>query len=228
MSYYGLDWLIIILTFVITLGAQAYINNTYRRMKKINSKSGMSGADVARMILDSNGLKSVKVVETSGVLSDHYDPKKKVVRLSPDVYGKSSIASVSVAAHECGHAIQDGNGYAFLRIRNSIVPLVNFASNAGYIAILIGLFTSALGFLWIGIILEVVILGFQLITLPVEFDASARALKQLEELKILDSKEKSRSKGMLRAAALTYVAAVATAVLEILRLIMIANARNDD
>lgn len=228
MDYYGLDWLIIILTFIITLGAQAYINGTYRRTRKISSKCGMTGAETARKILDSNGLKDVKVVETSGFLSDHYDPREKVVRLSPDVFGKDSIASISVAAHECGHAIQDENEYAFLRIRNNIVPLVNFASSAGYIAILIGLFTSALGFLWIGILLEVVILGFQLITLPVEFDASSRALKQLEELKILDSKEQSKSKKMLRAAALTYVAAVATAILEIFRLIMIANARNDD
>jgi len=228
MGYYGLDWLIIILTFIITLGAQAYINGTYRKTKKINSKSGLTGCEVARKILDSNGLSDVRVVETSGVLSDHYDPRKKVVRLSPDVYGQSSIASISVAAHECGHAIQDGGGYAFLRIRNNIVPLVNFASSAGYIAILIGLFTSALGFLWIGILLEIVILGFQLITLPVEFNASSRALKQLEELKILDSKEKRMGKKMLKAAALTYVAAVATAVLEIFRLIMIANSRNDD
>lgn len=228
MNYYGLDWLIIILTFVITLGAQAYINSTYRRMKKVSVSSNMTGANVARKILNSNGLSEVKVVETSGVLSDHYDPSKKVVRLSPDVYSKSSIASVSVAAHECGHAIQDKNDYSFLRIRNGIIPLVNFASSAGYVAILIGLFTSALGFLWIGIILEVVILLFQVITLPVEFDASGRALKELERLEILDNREKNKSKKMLTAAALTYVAAVATAVLEILRLIMIANARNDD
>ncbi|MCI8460790.1 MAG: zinc metallopeptidase [Bacilli bacterium] len=228
MNYYGLDWLIIILTFIITLGAQAYINSTYRRMKNVKSKCGMAGADVARKILDSNGLENVKVVETGGVLSDHYDPRAKVVRLSPDVYAKSSIASISVAAHECGHAIQDKNNYAFLRIRNSIIPLVNFASSAGYVAIVVGLFTSALGLLWLGILLEIVILAFQVITLPVEFNASSRALKQLEELKILDVNEKSKGRKMLKAAALTYVAAVATAVLEIFRLIMIANARNDD
>lgn len=228
MNYYGLDWLIIILTLVITLGAQAYIDSTYRRLRKVNSKSGMTGATTARKILDSNGLKDVKVVETSGVLSDHYDPSKKIVRLSPDVYGKSSIASISVAAHECGHAIQDKNDYTFLRIRNGIIPIVNFASSAGYVAILVGLFTSALGFLWIGILLEIVILAFQFITLPVEFDASGRALKELERLEILEKSEKRKSRTMLTAAALTYVAAVATAVLEILRLIMIANARNDD
>ncbi len=228
MNYYGLDWLIIILTFIITLGAQAYINSTYGSMKRVKSKKGMLGCDVARKILDSNGLENVRVVETNGVLSDHYDPRSKVVRLSPEVYGNSSIASISVAAHECGHAIQDKNNYAFLRIRNSIIPLVNFASSVGYVVILIGLFTSALGFLWVGILLEVVILGFQLITLPVEFDASSKALRQLEDLKIVDKEEKNKSFKMLKAAALTYVAAVATAILEILRLILIARSRDDD
>lgn len=228
MNYYGLDWLIIILTLVITLGAQAYINSTYRKMKKINSKSGMTGFDVARKLLDSNGLHDVKVVETSGVLSDHYDPSKKVIKLSPDVFGKSSIASISVAAHECGHAIQDKNNYTFLRIRNGIIPIVNFASSAGYVAILIGLFTSALGFLWIGIFLETIILAFQFITLPVEFEASNRALKELERLNILDKTENRKSKVMLKAAALTYVAGVATAILEILRLLLIARSRDDN
>lgn len=228
MNYYGMNWLIIILTFAITLGAQGYIDSTYRKMRRLGSKSNLTGADTARKILDSNGLTDVKVVETSGVLSDHYDPRSKTVSLSPEVYGKNSLASISVAAHECGHAIQDKDDYAFLRARNTIIPFVNFASTAGYIAILIGLFTSSLGFLWIGILLEIVILVFQLITLPVEFDASNRALKQLEELKILDSSEKIKSRKMLRAAALTYVAAVATAILEILRLVLIASARNDD
>jgi len=221
-----LDWLIIILTFVITLGAQGFINSSYRKNKNIKSNRGLTGFEVARKILDSNGLSNVQVVETNGVLSDHYDPRAKTVRLSSEVYEKSSIASISVAAHECGHAIQDKNGYFFLRLRNSIIPLVNLASSAGYVAILIGLFTSSLGFLWIGILLEVVILAFQLITLPVEFNASARALQQLEELNIVDASEKRKSKGMLTAAALTYVAAVATAVLEIVRLLLLT--RRDD
>lgn len=226
MNYYGLDWLIIILTFVITLGAQAYINSAYRSTKKIMSKKGLTGSDVARMILDNNGLQNVKVVETSGILSDHYDPRSKIVRLSPDVYGRSTIASVSVAAHECGHAIQDKNDYVFLRVRNSIVPLVNFASTAGYFAILVGVFAGALGFLWIGILMELVILFFQIITLPVEFDASRRGLSYLDELKIIDSKERNKCAKMLRAAALTYVASVVTAVLEIVRLLLMT--RRDD
>lgn len=226
MSYYGLDWLIIILTFIITLGAQGYINVMYKKTKKISSKGKISGHAVARKILDANGLRDVNVVETSGILCDHYDPTAKVVRLSSDIYNNTSLASISVAAHECGHAIQDKEGYVFLRFRNRIIPLVNFASKAGYIAILIGLFSSALDFIWLGIIFEVVILLFQLITLPVEFNASKRGLKQIDELKIVTVDEKKKCRGMLKAAALTYVAAVATAVLEILRLLLIIR-RND-
>jgi len=147
MSFYEIDWIIIIVTFAITLGAQAHINNAYRRTIKIKAKCGLSGLDVARKILDSNGLSNVRVVETTGVLSDHYDPRNKVVRLSTDVYNGNSIASISVASHECGHAIQDKDDYLFLRFRNSIIPLVNISSTAGYIAILIGIFFGALGFL---------------------------------------------------------------------------------
>ena len=218
---YGYDWLLIILTFVITLGAQFYINSKYAKTKKIMTKKGYSGKEVARKILDTNGLTNVEVVETAGLLSDHYDPRKKVVRLSSDIYTNTSIASVSVAAHECGHAIQDKNNYFFLRFRNTIIPLVNIASTAGYIAIMIGLFSQALGFIKIGIAFELIILFFQLITLPVEFNASRRGLKELEKLEILDKKELTKSKGMLKAAALTYVAAVATSLLDVIRLLMI-------
>jgi hypothetical protein len=220
--YEVLNILIIVLTFAITLGAQGYINYNYKKTKEIKTKRGMTGLEVARRILDSNGLHDVKVVETSGVLSDHYDPKNKCVRLSEEIYRESSIAAISVAAHECGHALQDKEGYTFLKVRNSIVPVVNFASAAGYIAILIGLFMGALGFIWIGIFLELIILFFQVITLPVEFNASSRALIQLEKLSIVDKSEKKKCFKMLKAAALTYVAAVATAILEIVRLILIS------
>ena len=220
------DWFLIILTFVITLGAQSYINHQYKRCEKIKSRKGLRGYEVARMILDANGLSSVEVVETSGFLSDHYDPRRKVVRLSSSIYHDSSIASISVASHECGHAIQDKDGYLFLKIRSSIIPFVNFSSTLGYFAILIGLFTGALGFIWIGIFFELVILLFQLVTLPVEFDASSRGLYQLEKLEITRDSEKKDCARMLRAAALTYVASVATSCLEILRLILIA--RRDD
>ncbi len=225
-SFYMIDYLILGVTLLLTLGAQGYINSWYGKTKKIKAKRGMSGSEVARKILDANGLENVKVVETAGMLSDHYDPKGKVVRLSSDIYLNDSIASVSVASHECGHAIQDKNNYIFLRIRSSIVPFVNIASVFGYIAILIGIFLGALGFIKLGIILECVILFFQVITLPVEFNASSRALKQIKELKIVDEDEHKYCKKMLTAAALTYVASVATSVLEILRLVLLAR-RND-
>ena len=221
-----LRWTIIIITLVITLGAQAYINRWYSKTKKIMANSGITGKDVARRILDANGLKKVKVVETSGILSDHYDPRNKTVNLSSDIYNNYSLASVSVASHGCGHAIQDKDGYFFLRFRSRIVPIVNIASTAGYIAILVGLIFSSLGFLWIGILMEAIILLFQLITLPVEFNASARALTQIIDLGIVSKEEQKNCYKMLRAAALTYVAAVATAILEIVRLVLIA--RSDD
>ena len=226
MGISAISWLIIGVTLVITLGAQAYINTWYGKTKKIMANSGITGKDVARRILDANGLKNVKVVETSGVLSDHYDPRNKTVNLSSDIYNNYSLASVSVASHECGHAIQDKDGYFFLRFRSSIIPLVNIASVAGYIAIMVGLIFAALGILWLGILMEVIILLFQLITLPVEFNASARALTQIVDLGIVSKEEQRNCYKMLRAAALTYVAAVATAILEILRLVLIA--RSDD
>ena len=218
MDYY----LILFLTLIITLGSQTYINSMYQKTKKIMSDSKMTGKEVARKILDSNGLQHVKVQEVSGTLTDHYDPSSKTVNLSTDIYENSSLASISVASHECGHAIQDKDGYFFLRFRHGMVPLVNFASKAGYIIILISVFTSLLDLLWIGILLELVILLFQIVTLPVEFNASSRALKQITELKIVKSDEHTMCRKMLTAAALTYVASVATAILEVLRLVLIA------
>lgn len=221
-----MDMFIIIASLVITLGAQGYINSMYKKTKKIELSKGIKGHDVARKILDSNGLFDVKIIESSGILSDHYDPRSKTVNLSPEVFCKASIAACSVAAHECGHAIQDKDGYFFLRLRSFIVPFVNIASYLGYISIVIGLFLSAFDLIWLGIFMEFVILFFQLITLPVEFNASNRALKQLNDLDIVSSDEMVYSKKMLFAAALTYVASVATAVLQIVRLFLMVR-RND-
>ena len=226
--YYGFDLVMLIPTLVIVLGSQFYINSTYKKTLKIHAKSNMTGADVARTILDNNGLEDVRVVETNGILSDHYDPGQKTIRLSQDIYRKSSVASISVAAHECGHAIQHKNNYQFLIIRNNIIPFVNLSSIAGYIAITAGIFSSLTGLIFIGIIFEVIILLFQLITLPVEFNASSTALNELNKLKILDNKEIKSSKKMLKAAALTYVASVATALLEIIRLILITQSRDNN
>ncbi len=227
MNYFIIEYGIIIITLVITLGAQAYINSSYQNTKKMKNKKNVTGQEVARAILDQNHLENVKVEEVRGILSDHYDPSKKVIRLSSEVYHSPSIASSSVAAHECGHAIQDKKDYVFLRFRNAIIPIVNFASIAGYFAIVIGIFASSFGMIWFGIAMEVIILAFQLITLPVEFNASNRALQQLEELHLLERDELESSKQMLTAAAMTYVASVATAILQILRLILLFGQRED-
>ena len=220
-----MEIILLLIALAITLLSQSYINSKYNETRKIKSNQGLKGYEVARKILEENGLSHVKVEETRGVLSDHYDPRGKVVRLSPAIYNETSLASVSVASHECGHAIQDKNNYTFLRFRSLLIPFVNLASFAGYIAIMIGLFAGLFGFIWIGVLMECIILFFQLITLPVEFDASKRALKQIENLKIVDKKECSKCRGMLTAAPLTYVASVATSALQILRLLSIVSRR---
>ena len=174
-----------------------------------------------------NGLNNVDIVETKGELSDHYDPTRKVVRLSSHIYHGTSIASSSVAAHECGHAVQDKEGYFFLRLRASLVPIVNISSKVGYFAIIIGLIFGAMKLAWLGIFLELAILFFQLITLPVEFNASKRAAEYLKKEALIESSEQIGSKKMLNAAAMTYVASVVSTLLEILRLVLIVSNRDD-
>ena len=220
---YGLT----IISLIITLGAQFFVNGSYKKYKKVINNRGINGCDVAKEILYKNGLSDVKVMEVRGNLTDHYDPRDKTVRLSTDVYHGTSIASVSVAAHECGHAIQDKDGYFFMRLRASLVPIVNFSSYAGYFAILIGFMFGALNLVWLGIIFEVAILVFQLVTLPVELNASSRALKKIKEYELLDVNELRKGRTMLTAAAMTYVASVATTLIQILRLILMVGRRND-
>lgn len=207
--------------------AQFYVTSSYRKYSKVSNKNQISGLDAARKVLDSNGLQNVKVEVSNGLLSDHYDPRSKTVRLSESVYNDKSIAAASVAAHECGHALQDKDGYLFLKFRSFMFPIVNFSSYAGYIIILIGAFTNLLNLIWIGIGLEFVILLFQIITLPVEINASRRALVELKKNNILVEKELTGGKKMLTAAASTYVASIAVAILEILRLIFMFVRRDD-
>jgi len=214
--FYGLT----ILGIVIVLAAEIYVNSSYKKYSKIKNEKGTTGKDAARYILDKNGLENIKVVETGGHLSDHYDPTKKVIRLSSGVYNGDSVGAVAVASHECGHAIQDKDGYTFMKIRSALVPITTFSSYAGYLAILIGIIFASLKLIWIGIILEIIILLFQLVTLPVEIDASKRALKEIEIGNLLTKKEIKGAKTMLTAAALTYVASVAAAVLELVRLVL--------
>ena len=221
--FYGLA----IISVLITMGAQAFITSSYNKYQKVNTTKGLTGEEVARKLLDKHGLKDIKVVQTSGYLSDHYDPKGRVIRLSENIFSKSSVAAVSVACHECGHAIQDKNNFLFLRIRSSLVPVVNLCSYAGYLAIVLGGILSMMGLIWAGIIAEMVILFFQLVTLPVEFDASKRGLKEVKEEGFLTESELKGGKVMLTSAALTYVASVATAVIQVLRLVLIYGRRND-
>ena len=221
--FYGL----LAISLLITMGAQAFITSSYNKYKKVNNTKGITGAEVARKLLDKHGLQDIKVQATSGELSDHYDPKARVIRLSEGIYDKATVAAVAVACHECGHAIQDKNKFLFLRIRSSLVPVVNFCSYAGYIAIVLGGILSMMGLIWAGIIAEVIILLFQLVTLPVEFDASKRGLNEVKEEGFLTENELSGGKVMLTSAALTYVASVATAIIQILRLVLIYGRRDD-
>lgn len=217
-----LSYLLLFASLLLVILAQVFVSGAYARYKKIKNNKGLSGLDVARQILDKHGLQDIYVTATDGNLSDHYDPTRKVVRLSKDIYNGTSIASVSVAAHEVGHAIQDKEGYTFMRIRSKLIPIVNFSSSAGYFAILFGFFFGYFSLIWIGVFLEIIILLFQLITLPVEFDASRRAKHELEENGMLDSNELKKSSRMLMAAAFTYVASVLTSILQILRLVLMA------
>lgn len=228
MDYYGLSYGLTFIALIITVVAQIYVNSTYSKYKKVRNARGISGKDAARMILDKNGLHDVKIGMVRGTLSDHYDPRTKTVNLSQSIYNEATVAAVSVACHECGHAIQDKDNYVFMRIRASLVPVVNLSSKLGYFAIVLGLIFSSFNLLLLGIATEVVILLFQLVTLPVEFDASGRALRQIENTGILSANEMNGSRKMLRSAALTYVASVASTAIEILRLLMIFNSRSRD
>lgn len=229
-GYYGYGYdptmFLLIPAILLTLYAQYKVSSTTNRFFNVRGNRGYTGEDTARKILDSNGLYNVRIEMVRGRLSDHYDPRSKVLRLSQDVYSGTSITSVAVAAHECGHAIQHAHGYAPLNIRSSLVPVVNFASNMSWIFIMLGFLTRGI-FLQIGILLFSASVLFQIVTLPVEFNASSRALTQLTSLGIVDDKEVRQSRKVLQAAALTYVAAAVTAMLQLLRLLMIANNRDD-
>ncbi len=210
-----------ILIILIPIWAQMKVKSAYKKYSKVASSSHMSGREVARRILDSNGLYDVSVEETRGVLSDHYDPRSKVVRLSTDNYHGHSVAAAAIAAHEVGHAIQDQQEYSFLRFRSTLVPVANFGSNASWIFILIGMFARLPEMMLLGIILMAAGVLFQFVTLPVEFNATNRAMDQVVSLGIIRNDEERETKKVLNAAALTYVAAAAVAVLELVRLLLI-------
>lgn len=213
---------------LLPLYAQFKVKSTYKKYVQVRSTSGMTGAQVARLILDHNGLQNVKVVEHKGFLSDHYNPLTKTVALSSDNFHHASVAGTAVAAHEVGHAIQDKEAYAFLRFRHRLAPVASISSNISWIFIIIGILSTAFNsLLGIGIALMAVGVLFQIVTLPVEFNASNRAMNQIIELGIIRNEEEPHAKKMLNAAAMTYVAATAVAVMELVRLIYIFQARDD-
>lgn len=215
--YYGLT----VAALIVTLSAQLFISVSYAKYSKRASRRGISGAEAARMMLNRYGLYDVSIAQVSGNLTDHYHPKKKQINLSNSVYNGTSIASVAVACHECGHAVQDKEGYVFMKIRSSLVPITRIFSYLGYFAILVGCIFASGSLIYLGILSEVVILLFQIVTLPVEINASRRALKEIKENHMLFDEEYSGGKTMLVAAALTYVASVITSLLQIARLLAI-------
>ena len=207
--------------------AQLYINFTYKKYLKVESKSNLSGFETARKILDSNNLNDIHIVTTSGTLTDHYDPSREVIRLSNDIFDKNTISSISVAAHECGHALQKKDGYLPMKIRTLLVPIVNFSSKIAYVILVIGFLLEFTGLIRIAIIFMSAGVLFQLVTLPVEINASRRAKKELVRLKLIHKDEEDKVKNVLTAAALTYVAGLLSSLLELLRLVLIINNRRD-
>lgn len=232
MMHYGYGYyfdptlFILIPGILFTMYAQFKVSSTTSRYFRVQSRLGYTGEQTARKILDANGLYNVNIEMVRGSLSDHYDPRSNVVRLSQDVYYGTSITSISVAAHECGHAIQHAKGYAPLQMRSSLVPVVNFATNASLFLMILGLITTG-PLLKIGILLFSASVLFQIVTLPVEFNASSRAMIQIGNEGILEGKEIKQGREVLTAAALTYVAAALTSVLQLLRLIAISQRRDD-
>ncbi|PRR78979.1 putative neutral zinc metallopeptidase [Clostridium liquoris] len=228
MFYYDSSFIVLIPALIISAWAQMKITSTFNKYSRINSMGGYTGAQVARKLLDSHGLFDVPVELISGKLTDHYDPTNRVMRLSSDVYYSTSVASIGVAAHETGHAFQHQERYSPLIIRNSIVPIVNFSSNLSWILFFLGFFFGLPNLLNMGIILFSAAVIFQLVTLPVEFNASNRALILLEDKGILYGNEIKGAKSVLSAAAMTYVAATITAIAQLLRLIILSNNRRDN
>ena len=223
-----MTYLLIILGIIfIPLVAQFYINFTYKKYLKQNSSQNISGFEVARKILDSNGLNDIHIVSTSGMLTDHYDPSRNVIRLSNDIFDKNTVSSVSVAAHECGHALQKKDGYFLMKIRTFLVPIVNFSNKIAYIVLILGFLLEYAGLIEIAIILMSSGVLFQLVTLPVEINASRRAKKELIKLNLISSEEHDKVKNVLTAAAFTYVAGLLSSLLELLRLVLIINNRRD-
>lgn len=228
MFFWDISMIILIPGLLLAMYAQAKVSSIYNRYKKVTSHSGYTGAQFARKMLNDNGLYDVTITQISGRMSDHYDPRANQVRLSAEVYNGTSIASLGIAAHEVGHAVQHATNYFPLTVRNLVVPVTNFSSSIYMLFIFIGIIMNSFSMIQFGIMLFAVIVIFQVITLPVEFNASRRAIATLGGDGVLDAEELSGAKRVLGAAAMTYVAAMVTAVLQLLQLLMVFGGHNDD
>ncbi len=230
--FYGIDMTYIILVMpalIFAMYAQSKVNTTFNKYRTVANSKGLTGADVARRILDMNGLHNVIIERTAGNLTDHFDPKANVVRLSDATYSSTSVAAIGVAAHEVGHAVQHAEGYAPIKVRNAIVPVVQIASYAAWPLAIFGILLSFSGLATFGVLLFGAVVLFQIVTLPVEFNASSRALKTLESHAILNGEELKASKSVLSAAAMTYVASAVVAIANLLRLLsLVGFGRNRD
>ena len=221
---------LVLIGVVLSMAASAKVNSTYAKFSQVRSMTGLTGAEAAKRLLNSQGIYDVQVRHVAGNLTDHYDPRTKTVNLSDAVYGSTSVAAIGVAAHECGHAIQDNTEYVPLRLRAAIVPAVNIGATISWPVIIFGVLIGGLGspLVMIGILLFSLSVLFQLVTLPVEFNASARAVRLLDSMGILKGQEVGYTKQVLGAAALTYVAAAAGSILQLLRLVILFGGRRDD
>ena len=231
MFFYYFDryyWILIVPAMIFAMWAQMRVSSTFNRYSKVGSARGLSAAQVCRQILDENGLFAVRVERVSGNLTDHYDPRNNVIRLSDSVYHSTSVAAIGVAAHEAGHAVQYSVGYVPIKIRNSIIPVSKLGSTLSMPILLVGLLFNSGVLVEIGILLFSTMALFQLVTLPVEFNASGRALRTLGDYHILDDEETRMAGKVLKAAALTYVAALLSSVAQLLRLILLYGRRRND
>lgn len=227
--YYDATYILVIIGAALSMWASARVNSTYNKYARVHSHSGLTGAQAAQRILNGAGIYDVRVEHISGNLTDHYDPRSKVLRLSDSVYGSTSVAAIGVAAHECGHAIQDDKAYAPLKLRNAFVPVANFGTKAALPIILLGVFFgSSYTLIEIGLLCFALGTLFQFLTLPVEFNASARAVRILGDTHMLMDEELKQTKKVLSAAAMTYVAAAAASVLSLLRLVILFGGRRRD
>lgn len=225
--YYDPTYVLVIIALLLSLFASFGVKATFSKYNKVLNSRGLTGETAARRILDANGLTNVRIERVSGSLTDHFDPRANVIRLSDETYNNGSVGAIGVAAHECGHAIQYAVGYTPIKLRNKIVPVVNIGNSLSMPLFLLGLLLGSYNLSLFGALLFGLVLVFQVVTLPVEFNASRRAIKILDERQLLSDDELKGSKKVLKAAAMTYVAAVAATALQLLRLLIIANRRRD-